>query len=126
MEKKTFKPCRENALDYSIKNIDEHNQKVVIRFSSGTRLDLPFNAFNTIIDYLVQNRDRSIRIGSTLNKSTDYDTLESVIQSLDPEKSSHTKRAVHICDILQECGFVDFGQAMNPETRRLNQAVKWK
>ena len=126
MEKRSFKPCRKNALEYSIHNIDEHNQKIVIRFSSDTRLDLPFKAFNAIIDYLVQNSDRFVRIGTTLNKSKDHDTLEHVIQSLDPQRKSHTKRAVHICDILHEGGFIDFRKAVNPQTGRLCQAVKWK
>jgi hypothetical protein len=126
MKKKLFNPLRKNSLEYYIHDVDEHNQRVITRFSSGTKLYLPFKAFNAIIDYLIDNNDRFVRIGSIHNKSTDHDTLEYVIQSLDPERKSHTKRAVHISDILHECGFVDFGKAVNQKTGRLCQAVKWR
>jgi len=126
LKNKSITSCRKNALDYSIEEIDEYNQKVDIRFSSGTPLGLTFATFNAIIDYLVQNKDRYIRIGSTLKKSLDSDTLEYVIQSLEPDRLSYTKRAVHICDILFECGFISFGKALNPKTKRYNQAAKWK
>ena len=126
MEKKTYKSSRKNALDYSIHAVNDENQNVVVLFSSGSRVDLSFKAFNTIIDYLVQNSNRFVRIGSTLEPSVDSDTLEDVIQKLDPDKKTHTKRAVHICDILCECRFVEYGSAVNPKTQHNNQAVKWK
>jgi len=125
MEKKTYKSCRKNAYEYSIHDVNEENQKVVLLFSSGSRVDLSFLAFNTIIDYLVQNKHRFVRIGSTLDIAEDSDTLEYIIQQLNPDKKTHTKRAVHICDILCECGFVEYGNAVNPKTQYNNQAVRW-
>jgi hypothetical protein len=124
-EGKTFSSPRARAIDYTISKVNEDNQNIVIHFSSGTSLYLNFRTFNAVIDYLRNNANRFVRVGGTTNKSSDKDTLEYVIQSLEPYTDSHTKRAPHVCDILNLGGFIEYGKARNPKTNRLNQAVKW-
>ena len=121
----SFSSTRPRALDYTIKKVDVKSQKVKIQFSSGTDLALDFSTFNVIIEHLDENSDRFIRVGASLNRSNDEDTLEYQIQNHEKSARSHTKRAPHICDLLQLCGFVTYGKALNPRTSRVCQAVKW-
>jgi len=98
-EGKTYDSPRERALEYRIKKVDEYKKKIVMSFSSGHPVDLKFQAFNAVIDYLIENADRFVRVGATTQVSSDADTIEYIIQSLEPNKTSYTKRAPHICDL---------------------------
>jgi len=115
---------RPRSQPFSVVDVDEGKQHVRIRFESGTYLYLHFRVFNAVIDYLVENQNRFVRIGATNKVSKDRDTLEWVIQQTD-DSSTHTRRAPFVCDLLQVCGFVKYGFALNPSSGRMNQAVKW-
>lgn len=115
---------RPRSQSFSVVDVDERKQHVMIRFESGTSLYLHFRVFNAVIDYLVENQNRFVRIGATNKVSKDRDTLEWVIQQTDGS-STHTRRAPFVCDLLQVCGFVEYGFALNPYSGRMNQAVKW-
>ena len=119
-----IKPDRPRSKSFNIEEIDEGSQHVRIRFESGTPLYLHFRVFNAVIEYLVENHDRFVRIGATIQTSEDRDTIEWVIQQTDGSLS-HTRRAPFVCDLLQICGFVEYGFALNPYSGRMNQAVKW-
>jgi len=115
---------RPRAQPFSIIEIDEGKQHLRIRFESGTLLYLHFKAFNAVIDYLVEAKDRFARIGATNQVSDDRDTVEWIIQQTD-DSLTHTRRAPFICDLLHACGYIEYGFALNPYSDRMNQAVKW-
>lgn len=76
IKEKSIKPDRPRSQSFKILEIDEEMQHVKIRFESGTPLYLHFKIFNAVIDYLVGNKKRFIRIGATNQVSEDRDTLE--------------------------------------------------
>lgn len=113
---------------FRIVEVNETKGIVKIEFSKQfTELRLEFWRFETGLEILNRNRGKWTRLGTRFN-SDDPDTIEWQIQrkarQVHPNRHVDLKSAPHICDILVLAGFVEYGRAMNPMTKRENQAVR--
>lgn len=116
------------AQDFRIIDVDEEREIVRIQFNQNkTVLRLEFWRFDTAMDVLNTNNGEWIRLGTSFYPH-DAETLEYQIQqkakAIYPNRNVDTKTAPHISDILVLSGIAEYGRALNPHTRRKNQAVR--
>jgi len=113
---------------FEIVDVNEERKVVKIEFSKQhTPLWLKFWRFETALDLLERNKGKWMRLGTRID-SDDPDTLEWQIQrkarQIHPNRQIDLKSAPHICDILVLSGIAKYGRAINPSTKRENQAAK--
>jgi len=113
---------------FKINKLDEPKGIVEIEFSKvGTVLRLEFWRFETALDLIERNRGKWTRLGTRID-SDDPDTIEWQIQKkarqIHPKRHMDLKSAPHVCDIFVLAGIAEYGKAINPSTRRKNQALR--
>lgn len=113
---------------FKIIEVNEAKQFIEIEFSKQyTVLRLEFWRFETALEILSKNRGKWTRLGTRIY-ADDPDTIEWQIQKkakqIHPNRHVDLKSAPHICDILILCGIAEYGRAINPITKRENQAVR--
>lgn len=113
---------------FKIIEVNEAKQFIKIEFSKQyTDLRLEFWRFETALEILSKNRGKWTRLGTRIY-ADDPDTIEWQIQKkaiqIHPNRHVDLKSAPHICDILALCGIAEYGRAINPRTKRGNQAVR--
>jgi len=113
---------------FKIFEVNETKRIVKIEFSRQfTELRLEFWRFETTLETLNKNRGKWTRLGTRFN-SDDPDTIEWQIQKkareIHPNRHVDLKSAPHVCDILVLSGIAEYGRAINPITKRENQAVR--
>jgi len=113
---------------FEIVKVDEAKGIVEIEFDKNkTPLRLESWRFETALETLFRNRGKWTRLGTRFN-SDDPDTIEWQIQKkakeIHPNRHVDLKSAPHVCDILVLSGIAEYGRAINPITKRENQAVR--
>lgn len=113
---------------FRIVEVNETKGIVKIEFSKQfTELRLEFWRFEKTLELLNRNRGKWTRLGTRFD-SDDPDTIEWQIQKkakeVHPKRHVDLKSAPHVCDILVLSGIAEYGRAMNPITKRENQAVR--
>ena len=113
---------------FKIIRVDEVKQFIEIEFSKQfTVLRLEFWRFETALEVLRRNKGRWTRLGTRFY-ADDPDTIEWQIQEktkrIHPNRKVDLKSAPHVCDILVLSEIAEYGRAINPTTKRENQAVK--
>jgi hypothetical protein len=110
-----------------VKLLSADFDKIKIHFV-GSRYDaLPiyFWMFDRTIQYLNQNKDKCVRLGTKLQPPYEIDTIEGQIwQEPYPKIHSSYKVASHVCDILAKSGVAEYCYAFNNETKRTVQGIK--
>lgn len=113
---------------FRIVKVEEAKRLVEIEFSKQfTLLRLEFWRFETAMEMLERNRGKWTRLGTRIN-ADDPDTIEWQIQrkarQIHPNRHIDLKSAPHVCDILVLSGIAEYGRAVNPMTKRENQAIR--
>lgn len=113
---------------FEIVDVNEAKGVVKIEFSKQrTPLRLEFWRFETALDFLDRNKGKWTRLGTRID-SDDPDTIEWQIQrkarQIHPNRHIDLKSAPHVCDIFVLAGIAEYGKAINPSTRRKNQALR--
>lgn len=111
---------------FTLVKIDEESQKVVIRFDSGTRLDLHFWRFNLVYTILKNANGEYVAIGSKFDPEKE-DTIESKLYEeakLKNYSSARLKTAPFLCDLFVLCEVAQYSTIKNPKTGRTVQAIR--
>ena len=66
---------RRRPQDYTVESVDVDLQRVLLKFKSGTPISLDFWRFNEVIDCLEENKEKWVRVGSSVEPN-DPDTIE--------------------------------------------------
>lgn len=120
--KKIFK---RNVMDVKILSVGFDKVKIHFVGSKYEALPIYFWMFDRTIDYLTQNKEACIRIGTRLQPPYEPDTIEGKIWK-EPFLTVNTpyKVAPHICDILSLSGVSIYCHAFNNKTKRTVQGMK--
>jgi hypothetical protein len=111
---------------FTILKMDEENQKIVIKFDSGTRLDLHYWRFNLVHTILKNAKGEYVAIGSRLDPETE-DTIESRLYEEAKEKnysSARLKTAPFLCDLFVFFKIAQDGTIEKLRTLKTVQAIR--
>jgi hypothetical protein len=100
---------------------------VNIRFARRNHPAMPlyFWMFNRTLEYIHENKDRAVRLGTKLVPPYEFDTVEGQIwRKPDPTGKSSYKAAPHVCDILALAGLIKHVSILKTGTRRRLQGVE--
>jgi len=110
----------------TIKN-DEENY-IDLRFESGNPIRLHYWRFNHVVDLIEQTHGEYIPIGSSLNPQHNDNIEGSLFKEAKDNKHRYAnlRTAPFICDLIVLCGFAEYGNTVNPRTRRKVQGIRKK
>jgi hypothetical protein len=110
--------------DYKITRIE--NDNVYIKFEGKKHEDNPlhFEMFDKVMNYLENNRTKPVRLGTTIKKPIDEETITGIIWKNSTQRLY--KATPFVCDILNSAGLVEYTQEENPSTQKKVQAIKLK
>jgi hypothetical protein len=80
--------------------------------------------FDKVMNYLENNRTKPVRLGTTIKKPIDEETITGIIWKNSTQRLY--KATPFVCDILNSAGLVEYTQEENPSTQKKVQAIKLK
>ncbi len=108
-----------------IKKVDDEKRQVIFEFVGGKTKALPlkFWMFDKVLAHLSRRKEQYTILGAKPQPPYIPGSVEESVW-IDLLPTSTYKVSSHICDILALSGFLEYGKAINPESKRKVQTVR--